>query len=98
MAPPQWRAAAYAAAIAYGTAVGLLRMAFGGHFASDVIFAGVVTFLIVWIVHGLIYRWPRTRLPEGAVEGWLARAGLRLRGQRSAPAAATSPPSSEPPP
>jgi membrane-associated PAP2 superfamily phosphatase len=82
LAPPQWRAVAYGAAIGYGTAVGLLRMAFGGHFASDVIFAGVVTFLIIWVIYALIYRWPRTRVPEGAVEGWLARVGLRLRGQR----------------
>jgi membrane-associated PAP2 superfamily phosphatase len=83
LAPPQWRAAAYVAAIAYGTAVGVLRMAFGGHFASDVIFAGVVTFLIIWLVHGLIFRWPRTRLAEGAVESRLERVGLRLRGRGS---------------
>lgn len=96
LAPPQWRAVAYGAAILYGTGVGLLRMAFGGHFASDVIFAGVVTFLIIWAVHGLIYRWPRTRLPDGAVEAWLARVGLRLRGRR--PAVAANTPSSEPSP
>ncbi len=82
LAPPQWRAVAYGAAIAYGTAVGILRMAFGGHFASDVIFAGVVTFLVIWLVHALIYRW-RTRLPEGRLE----RAGLRLRGKRPEPVA-----------
>ena len=30
----------------------------GAHFPSDVIFAGIFTFLIVWIVYALIYRWP----------------------------------------
>src|SRR5262249_52429429 len=36
VAPPQWRAVAYGAALAFGSAVGLLRMAGGGHFFSDV--------------------------------------------------------------
>jgi membrane-associated PAP2 superfamily phosphatase len=100
LAPPQWRAVAYGAAIAYGTAVGLLRMAFGGHFASDVIFAGVVTFLIIWVTYALIYRWPRTRPPEGAVEAWLGWAGLRLRGQRPVndPGRSSNPAPAEPPP
>ena len=73
LAPPQWRPAAYAAATAFGLATGTLRMAKGGHFASDVLFAGVFTFLIVWLVHGLIYRWPRTRLAEDAVERAIER-------------------------
>ena len=45
----------------------------GAHFFSDVVFAGVFTFLIIWIVHGLIYRWPRTRLNEEAVERRIER-------------------------
>jgi membrane-associated PAP2 superfamily phosphatase len=69
LAPPQWRPLAYAAAIGFGAAVGLLRMAFGGHFFSDVALSGVLMFVLVWIVHGLIYRWPRTRLTDARVEG-----------------------------
>jgi lipid A 4'-phosphatase len=57
LAPPQWRALAYGAALAFGTAIGLLRAAAGGHFISDVVFAGVFMFLLIWIVHGLYYRW-----------------------------------------
>ena len=68
LAPARWRPLAYAAAVAFGTAVGVLRMAFGGHFFSDVIFAGVFVFLIVWFVHGAIYRWSATRLSDAAVE------------------------------
>jgi lipid A 4'-phosphatase len=79
LAPPPWRAAAYVAAISFGTGVGLLRMAFGAHFISDVAFAGVFMFLLIWIVHGLIYRWPRTRLSGAAVDGWLTRAAMRPR-------------------
>jgi membrane-associated PAP2 superfamily phosphatase len=73
LAPPQWRAAAYAGAVAFGAGVGLLRMAFGGHFFTDTVFAGIFVFLIIWIVHGLIYRWPRTRLSDEAIDGALKR-------------------------
>ena len=43
-------------------------MAGGGHFFSDVAFAGVITFLIVWLVHGWLYRWRATRITDAAVE------------------------------
>src|SRR5439155_19605392 len=43
LVPPPWRALAYGAAVAFGSAVGVLRMAAGGHFFTDVVFAGVVT-------------------------------------------------------
>jgi lipid A 4'-phosphatase len=73
LAPPQWRALAYAAAIVFGTGVGALRIAFGGHFFTDVLFAGVLMFLVVWLVHGAIYRWRATRFSDAAVEGALER-------------------------
>ena len=66
--PPQWRALAYGASLAFGAAVGLLRMAAGAHFFSDVVFAGVFTFLVIWLTHGWLYRWPRTRITDEAVE------------------------------
>ena len=68
LTPPQWRALATAAALAFGAAVGALRMVFGGHFFTDVLFAGVLMFLVVWLVHGAIYRWRATRLTDEAVE------------------------------
>lgn len=76
LSPPAWRPIAYATSIAFGMTVGILRMVFGGHFFSDVIFAGVLVFLVIWIVHGVIYRWRRTRLTDEAVEGWLERRAL----------------------
>ncbi len=79
LAPPQWRALAYGAALALGTGMAAIRVMAGAHFVSDVIFAGVFTFLIIWLVHGLIYRWPRTRLSDEAIEGAIARAGLACR-------------------
>ncbi len=68
MVPPQWRAAAYGAAIVFGAAVGVLRMSLGGHFFTDVVFGGVVVFLVIWLVHGLLYRWRATRLTDAGVE------------------------------
>lgn len=78
IAPPQWRPLAYGAAIVFGAATGALRMAFGGHFFSDVVFAGVFTFLIVWFVHGLLYRW-RIRIRDATVEDAIGRIGMGLR-------------------
>jgi len=78
-APPQWRVLAYGAALAFGAAVGLLRIAGGGHFFTDVVFAGVFIFLLIWTLHGLIYRWRLTQLADRSVERALARAGKALR-------------------
>jgi lipid A 4'-phosphatase len=79
LAPPQWRPLAYAAALVFGAAVGLLRMASGAHFFTDVVFAGVFMFLVVWTVHGLIYRWRATRMTDQTIERPLERAGGAVR-------------------
>jgi len=79
LTPPQWRAAAYAGALTFGVAVGALRIAAGGHFFTDVVFAGVLMFLLAWLFHGLLFRWPATRPTDDAVERPLVRAGEALR-------------------
>jgi lipid A 4'-phosphatase len=71
--PPQWRAAAYGAALVFGSAVSVLRMAAGAHFFTDVVFAGVFTFLVIWLTYGWLYRWRRTRTTDEAVEKALER-------------------------
>ncbi len=38
------------------------------HFFSDVVFAGVFMYLLIWLSHGLIYRWPRDPHRRGGVE------------------------------
>ncbi len=68
LAPPQWRAVAYGAALALGTGMAAIRMMAGAHFPSDVIFAGVFTFLVIWVAYAIIYRWPRTRFSDDDVE------------------------------
>jgi lipid A 4'-phosphatase len=74
LVPPPWRALAYGAALALGAGMAILRIMAGGHFFTDTVFAGVFTFLIIWVMHGLIYRWPRTRTSDEAVEHAIERA------------------------
>jgi lipid A 4'-phosphatase len=76
LAPPQWRALAFGAALALGTGMAVIRVMAGGHFLSDVIFAGVFTFIVIWIMYALIYRWPRTRLSDAEVERAIERVAL----------------------
>ena len=45
--PPPWSAIALVAALCLAAATGALRMAFGGHFLSDTIFAALFTWLVV---------------------------------------------------
>lgn len=56
--PARYRLAAITAAIIYGIVIGLSRVAMGGHFLSDVLFAGVFTALAIWLLHGMFFRWP----------------------------------------
>jgi membrane-associated PAP2 superfamily phosphatase len=79
LAPPQWRPLAYAGALLFGAAMGLLRMAGGAHFFTDVVFAGVFMFLLAWVCHGLIYRWRPTRMTDAAIERLLEQAGKAIR-------------------
>jgi lipid A 4'-phosphatase len=79
LAPPELRLVAYGAALAFGAVIGALRIAGGAHFFSDVVFAGVFMYLLIWTVHGLIYRWPATRVSNEAIEAGLARAADGLR-------------------
>ena len=82
LAPPAWRPLAYAAAGLFGLLTSVLRMAFGGHFFTDVATAGLVTFLVIWLAYAAIYRWPRSRLTDDGIDAALARfawPGYRLR-------------------
>jgi lipid A 4'-phosphatase len=79
LTPLPWRPLAYAAATVFGVTTSVLRMAFGGHFFTDVAIAGLVTFLVIWLAHGYIYRWPSTRLTDEGVDAALTRLGTRFR-------------------
>lgn len=93
LAPPAWRPLAYVGAVVFGAATSGLRMAFGGHFFTDVATAGLVTFVVIWFGYALIYRWPRTRFSDEAVDAVLTRLNMpayrlrkRLFGGKTGPA------------
>ena len=56
LAPPPWRGAAIGAALVFGAAASLLRMAFGGHYASDVVLAALLTLLIIEAIRWALWR------------------------------------------
>jgi lipid A 4'-phosphatase len=91
LTPPAWRPLAYVAATVFGVVTSVLRMAFGGHFFTDVAAAGLVSFFVIWLAYAWIYRWPSTRLTDGQIEATLARWAQpgyrlwqRLRGRTAA--------------
>lgn len=97
--PPLWRPLAYTAAVTFGVTVSAARMVMGGHFLSDTIFAGALTFLAIWLLYAVMYRWQRTYLDDRAIEEAiehlsaicsLALRRLRRRGAGASPARAAS--------
>ncbi|OQW56693.1 MAG: hypothetical protein A4S14_21160 [Proteobacteria bacterium SG_bin9] len=79
LAPVTLRPVAYAAATVFGVATGVLRMSFGGHYLSDVIVAGIVAFLVIWLTHGLLFRWGATRFSDQNIDRWLTEKLLASR-------------------
>ena len=73
LTPPPWRPLAYVAATLFGVITSGLRMAFGGHFFTDVATAGLVTFLVIWLAYAGIYRWSSTRLTDAQIDAALTR-------------------------
>lgn len=76
LTPLPYRPLAYGAALALGTAMAAFRLMAGGHFVSDVVFAGVFTFLIIWLLYALVYRWPRTHLSDARIEHAIERIAM----------------------
>ena len=76
LTPLPYRPIAYAVALALGSTMAVFRVMAGAHFVSDVVFAGVFTFLIIWLAYAVIYRWPRTRLSDDGVERSIERIAM----------------------
>jgi len=76
--PQPYQAVALVGAVAFGAAAGGLRLAFGGHFFTDVVFAGVVVILLVALTRWLLY--DRRGAPSDmVVELAIGRTGLKLQ-------------------
>lgn len=61
LAPGVRRRAAIAGAVAAGGLFGLARMAEGGHWLSDIVFAGLVNIAVAWALHYWMLVRPATR-------------------------------------
>jgi lipid A 4'-phosphatase len=81
--PGPWRYVAIGGIAIYGLTIGYIRMVAGAHFLTDVIFAALLTALIVWILHGILCRWRRTRVTDEGVESWIERIALTARNAAS---------------
>lgn len=69
---PAWRRRAwFAFGAAFGGAISLVRVAQGGHFVSDCLFAALLMLLVGWAVHALLFR---ARLPA-PIASWLGIQG-----------------------
>jgi membrane-associated phospholipid phosphatase len=68
LAPPPVKLPAVALAAAVTSATALLRVAFGGHFPSDVLFAALFTLILMVVLRRF---WPATE--DGEAEGLRAR-------------------------
>src|SRR3984893_5785676 len=60
LTPPAWRVLAYAAATLFGAATSVLRMAFGGHFFTDIAAAVLATLAVLWLAPAHPLRPPPT--------------------------------------
>lgn len=78
--PQRWRARIAVGAIILATVFSLNRIAFGGHFLSDVLVAWALTLLVMAILYHFLFVRPPRFLEEPILEGGLTRAGLRIRG------------------
>jgi membrane-associated PAP2 superfamily phosphatase len=78
--PARWRQATAIATIALASVLSLNRVAFGGHFLSDVLLSWALTLLVIAVVYHFLYLRPPVWLSEPVLEGGLARAGRALRG------------------
>ncbi len=83
-----WQMTAITVATVFGALMGFLRVMFGGHFFTDVLFAGALSAMLVWTLHGWLYRWRLRTLSDSMIEDALgdagrhARAGIVAIGQR----------------
>jgi len=58
LAPRAWRPAAVSLALAYAAGLSLNRIAFGGHFLSDVLLSWALTALALALVHRAVHASP----------------------------------------
>lgn len=76
--PAPWRYVATAAAGLYAATFAFIRLLAGGHFLSDVIFAGVFTGLVIWAAHGLLFRCGGILVTDQAIDSARDKCGWAM--------------------
>ena len=66
-------------ALGWGLVMGLVRIAMGGHFLSDVLIGAVLMLIVIWTFRWLLWTVMPERL-DARMEDAIGRAGARLRG------------------
>jgi len=77
--PSRWRRAAMTLFLALALALGLNRIAFGGHFLSDVLLSWGMTLMVIVAIHRLLYLRPGAAPSDAALETSLSELGSDLR-------------------
>lgn len=77
--PPDWRARGTKIIIGLAIALSLNRVAFGGHFLSDVLLAWWITLAIMALVYRYLYERPPAVLTEPQFDAAFGHAGLAIR-------------------
>lgn len=78
LAPPPIRPLAVGAALAFGTGVAALRMAFGGHYFSDSLMSALLTILLVLFAHRAFFGRSDRNKPLSEQDPGLRRTGAPL--------------------
>jgi membrane-associated phospholipid phosphatase len=73
-------------AVIYAVLIGLNRIAFGGHFLSDVLLSFGLTFLVMALLHRLFVERPPAGLADPVLEARLTELGRRLNRSERPPA------------
>lgn len=77
--PPRWRPVTFVVAGIYALALSFNRIAFGGHFLSDVMISWGLTLMIVTAVYRFLYVDPPAAFTNESLDAALGRAGFALR-------------------
>jgi membrane-associated PAP2 superfamily phosphatase len=77
--PIAWRNRVAAGALVLATILSLNRVAFGGHFISDVLLSWTLTLTIIAVAHHYLFVRPLPGFSGAELEGALTRAGRVLR-------------------
>ena len=77
--PQRWRRPTAMTAAVLAIMFSMNRIAFGGHFLSDVLISWALTLLVIALLHHVLYVRPPRVLQEAALESVLTRAGLAIR-------------------